>query len=120
MQEHVMQKWLQDGGTITINTDEPHVYSTEHEFVTFLRQHLAEKPYGHWLVFTRAEERILDAQAAAKPYIARRPIEYLDNMVLSLLRADGMRVRPCFVYSQPPDTTNVSPEHVAVACNFDL
>lgn len=113
-----MQIWRKDGNAIVVDTREPHVYSTENELHSFLRQYLAKEKSEHWLVFTRAEERILAAQQAAKPHIAKWPEVYLDNMVLALIRADGIHVRPCRVHSQPPDVKNMSAEHVAIMCNL--
>jgi hypothetical protein len=118
--EKDMQVWRKDGGTVTVETREPHVYDSEHKLVTFLREHLMKEPYGHWLVFTGAEERILGAQMKKRFFVAQRPYDYLDNMVLSLLRADGMKVRPCLVGSIPSNVAGIATEHLAIACNMDL
>ena len=63
-----MQIWRRVGEAIVVDTREPHVYSTESELYGFLVKYLENEKSEHWLVFTAAEERILNGQAALRPH----------------------------------------------------
>jgi hypothetical protein len=118
--EQVMQVWRRIGEAIVVGTREPHVYSTEHGLYEFLCQYLAKEKSEHWLVFTGAEEKMLNERAALKSHCGGWPEVYLDNMVLGLVRMDmqaGMNLLSCRVHSNPPDVINVPPEHLAIWCN---
>lgn len=102
-----MQVWYRDGTQFLIALREPHVYTTEGELCAFLRAYLMDEKRELLLVFSGAEEKILEEKTVLKPHLGRRPEHYLDNMVLSLLRADGVPVRP-----------HLAEGRVAIECNF--
>ncbi len=104
-----MQIWYRDGAEILVALQEPHVYTTEDGLHTFLRQYMENEKRKLHLVFTGAEKKILEGQAALKPHLGRWPELYLDNMILSLLRADGIPVRP-----------HLEEGRLAIECNFEL